>query len=45
MAENFVEMLVDGHCILPALLADLAAARRAIHVSMFLFFRDPIGEE
>ena len=36
-------LLVDGHRILPALLADLAAARRDIHVSVFLFFRDPIG--
>lgn len=38
-------LLVDGHRILPALLADLAAARREIHLSMFLFFRDPIGLE
>ncbi len=38
-------MLVDGHAILPSLLDDLRAAERVIHVSMFLFFRDPIGEE
>jgi cardiolipin synthase len=31
--------------MLPALLADLAAARREIHLSVFLFFRDPIGLE
>lgn len=37
------KLLVDGHRILPALLADLAAARREIHLSVFLFFRDPIG--
>ncbi|MDB4931596.1 MAG: phospholipase domain protein [Myxococcaceae bacterium] len=42
---NHAEMLVDGHHILPALLADLRAARREIHVSMFLFFRDPVGLE
>lgn len=37
------KLLVDGHRILPALLTDLTAARREIHLSMFLFFRDPIG--
>lgn len=42
---NRAEMLVDGDAILHALLADLWGARREIHVSMFLFFRDPIGEE
>jgi len=30
---------------LPPLLRDLRAARRNIHVSIFLFFRDPIGLE
>jgi cardiolipin synthase len=45
MARNFAEMLVDGHCILPALLADIEAAESFVHFSMFLFFRDPIGEE
>lgn len=42
---NHAEMLVDGHHILPSLLADLRAAEREIHVSMFLFFRDPVGLE
>jgi cardiolipin synthase A/B len=42
---NFADLLVDGHRILPALLRDVAEARRSIHVSMFLFFRDPVGEE
>jgi cardiolipin synthase A/B len=42
---NKAQLLVDGHRILPALLADLAAARREIHLSVFLFFRDPIGLE
>jgi cardiolipin synthase A/B len=42
---NRAKLLVDGHRILPALLADLAAAQRDIHLSMFLFFRDPIGLE
>jgi cardiolipin synthase len=42
---NFAEMLIDGHQILPSLLADLRAARCEIHVSMFLFFRDPVGLE
>ncbi len=42
---DFVEVLVDGHQILPRLLDDLRAAEREIHVSIFLFFRDPIGEE
>lgn len=45
MTENHVELLVDGHRILPVLLEDIARAERAIHVSVFLFFRDPIGEE
>jgi cardiolipin synthase len=38
-------MLVEGHRILPTLLADLKAARRDVHFSMFLFFNDPIGLE
>jgi cardiolipin synthase len=38
-------LFVDGHRILPALLRDLSEARRSIHISIFLFFRDPIGEE
>ena len=42
---NHAAMMVDGHRILPALLEDLASARHSIHLSMFLFFRDPIGEE
>src|SRR5688500_11358257 len=45
MTPNYVEMLVDGHRILPALLADIEAAERFVHVSVFLFFRDPVGEE
>ena len=39
------ELLVDGHRILPRLLEDIARAERSIHVSMFLWFRDPIGDE
>ncbi|HZX94443.1 MAG TPA: phosphatidylserine/phosphatidylglycerophosphate/cardiolipin synthase family protein [Myxococcales bacterium] len=42
---NHARLLIDGHRILPALLEDIAAARRSIHVAMFLFFRDPIGQE
>jgi cardiolipin synthase A/B len=42
---NTAELLVDGHRILPRLLRDLEEARQSIHVSIFLFFRDPIGEE
>lgn len=42
---NRAELLVDGHEILPSLLADIAAATKTIHVSMFLWFYDPIGEE
>lgn len=45
MTDNHAELLVDGHRILPALLADIAAAERVVHVSIFLFFRDPVGEE
>ena len=45
MSQNFAEMLVDGHRILPSLLSDIAAAKDSIHISVFLFFRDPIGEE
>lgn len=43
MDQNFAGLYVDGQQILPALLADIAAAERVIHVSIFLFFRDPIG--
>lgn len=43
MPRNRAKLLVDGHRILPSLLRDLGSARRAIHVSFFLFFRDPIG--
>ena len=42
---NYARLLIDGHCVLPALLRDLEEARQSIHVAMFLFFRDPIGEE
>jgi cardiolipin synthase A/B len=42
---NRAQLLVDGHRILPSLLADLAAANHEIHLSIFLFFRDPIGLE
>ncbi|HET7785839.1 MAG TPA: phosphatidylserine/phosphatidylglycerophosphate/cardiolipin synthase family protein [Myxococcales bacterium] len=42
---NRAQLFIDGHRILPALLRDLAEARRSIHLAMFLFFRDPIGEE
>ena len=42
---NHADLLVDGHRVLPALLRDIAEAKRSIHVSIFLFFRDPIGEE
>src|SRR3954465_12307566 len=38
-------VLAHGQRILPALLADIASAERVIHVSIFLFFRDPIGHE
>ncbi len=44
-ATDSAEVLVDGHVILPRLLADLRGARREIHVSVFLFFFDPIGQE
>ena len=42
---NRATLLVDGHRILPELLRDLSSARSTIHISIFLFFRDPIGEE
>jgi cardiolipin synthase len=42
---NRAEFLIDGQNVLPALLRDIAEAQRNIHMSMFLFFRDPIGEE
>jgi cardiolipin synthase len=45
MVGNRAENLVDGHRTLPVLLADLAAARTTIHISIFLFFNDPIGKE
>jgi cardiolipin synthase len=43
--ENWAENLVSGHRVLPVLLADLAAAQSEIHISIFLFFNDPIGQE
>jgi cardiolipin synthase A/B len=42
---NRAELLVNGDVILPALLADIRAARNTVHISMFLWFRDPVGEE
>ena len=42
---NVAALLIDCHRLLPALLADLRAAQRNIHIAVFLFFRDPIGEE
>lgn len=42
---NYADLLVDGHRVLPSLLRDIEEARRTIHLSIFLFFRDPIGEE
>ena len=42
---TWVESLIDGHRVLPALLQDFASATRAIHISIFLFFDDPIGNE
>ena len=41
----YAENLVGGHRLLRPLLDDLASATRALHVAMFLFFDDPIGEE
>lgn len=41
----YAENLVDGHRLFPVLLEDLRSASRAIHLSIFLFFDDPIGEE
>ncbi len=45
MGETWAENLVDGHRVLPALLADVASARRSVHLSIFLFFNDPVGQE
>ena len=42
---NFVENLVDGNRLFPLLLQDLDSATRSIHITIFLFFDDPIGEE
>jgi cardiolipin synthase len=42
---NFAAMLVNGDEMFPALLDDIRAARSSIHVSMFLWFRDPAGNE
>ncbi|MEO8796606.1 MAG: phosphatidylserine/phosphatidylglycerophosphate/cardiolipin synthase family protein [Polyangiaceae bacterium] len=44
-SNNRAVLLVNGDQILPSLLADLRAAERTIHVSMFLFFHDPVGDE
>jgi len=42
---NFVENLVDGNRLLPVLLQDLDSATRSIHITVFIFFDNPIGEE
>jgi cardiolipin synthase A/B len=42
---NRAELLINGDVMLPSLLADIRAARETIHVSIFLWFRDPIGDE
>lgn len=44
MSSNWAENLVDGHRVLPVLMADLRAARSTIHFSTFLWFNDPIGQ-
>jgi len=44
-SANRAELLVNGDVILPSLLADIAAATSTIHISIFLWFRDPIGDE
>jgi cardiolipin synthase len=45
MSGNHAELLVDGHEVLPRLLADIAKAERTVHAAMFLWFFDPVGEE
>jgi cardiolipin synthase A/B len=42
---NRAELLVNGDVMLPSILADIRSAQATLHVSMFLWFRDPIGEE
>jgi cardiolipin synthase A/B len=42
---NFVENLVDGNRLLPVLIKDLDSATKSIHITIFLFFDDPIGEQ
>lgn len=42
--SNRARLLVDGHRVLPVLLLDLANAERSIHLSMYLFRRDCVGE-
>jgi cardiolipin synthase len=41
----FAENIVNGDRLFPILLRDLDSATRVIHVAIFLFFDDPIGEE
>src|SRR4051812_27918304 len=43
--KGTVQNLVNGNTVLPRLLADIDAAEDTIHMSMFLFFNDPIGIE
>jgi cardiolipin synthase len=43
--ENRAELLVNGDVMLPSLLADIRGAQKTVHISIFLWFRDPIGEE
>lgn len=44
-SANWALNLVDGHRVLPMLLSDLVAARASIHVTTFLWFNDPIGQQ
>jgi cardiolipin synthase len=42
---NRADLLINGDKILPRLLADIQAAQTTIHISIFLWFRDPVGDE
>lgn len=42
---NRAELLINGDRILPVLLDDIRAAQSSVHVSIFLWFRDPVGDE
>ncbi len=41
--DNIVDIMTDGYAFIPELLRDIAAARRHIHLEMYIFEDDALG--